>query len=174
MPELPEVETIRRSLAPLHGKQIIEVGFSPLAPVETTTPAELRRHLEGSTLAAPRRRGKYLLLPNHAGAAVVIHLGMSGQIRLHPRGLPPAPPHRHFWLLFSDGSALDLVDPRRFGTLSLSREPLGADNPFLARLGPDYDDPGLNAAIFLERCRRHPGHALKSLALHQGVAAGLG
>jgi formamidopyrimidine-DNA glycosylase len=174
MPELPEVETIRRSLKFLAGRQIDSLTLSSLAPVETTTPASIRRAFIASTLSQLERRGKYLLLRNLQGTALVIHLGMSGQLRFFPPGHVPRDPHTHMEMKFSDGSILLYIDPRRFGTLSLSCNPKGTDNPFLARLGPDYDDPHLTEEEFIHRCRRHGGLSLKSLTLHQGVAAGLG
>ncbi len=181
MPELPEVETIRISLAPLIGQRVEQVSFSKLAPVETTTPAKIRQALTDSTIIAIRRWGKYLLIDVDRRATLVIHLGMTGRLLINP----PTPPlskggkggfsdHHHMSIQFADGSRLVLFDPRRFGTISLSSKPDGSDNRFLSRLGPDYLDPALTPEIFITRCRRHPGLSLKSLLLHQGIAAGLG
>lgn len=86
MPELPEVETIRRSLEPLIGRRVEKVLFSRLAPVETTTPAKIRRTLRGTTITAIRRWGKYLLIDTDRGASLVIHLGMSGSLTLAQPG----------------------------------------------------------------------------------------
>ncbi len=174
MPELPEVETIRRSLLFLEGRKIETLHFSKLAPVEATTPEKIRRAFSQTILKKIKRRGKYLLLKNYESVSLVIHLGMTGQLRFFSPPLPCKKPHTHLEIKFADGSELNLIDPRRFGTLSLSEDPQGLDNPFLKRLGPDYDDPALTLEIYISRCRRHPGLTLKSLTLHQGVAAGLG
>jgi formamidopyrimidine-DNA glycosylase len=174
MPELPEIETIRKSLMEIVGRRVTGVNFSRLAPVETTTPAEIRRALTGAEISAVTRWGKYLLLHGARGAALVIHLGMSGQLRLYPSEKTSKENHIHLRIFFADGSVLQFRDARRFGTLSLSRNPDGSDNSFLARLGPDYLDPDFSDKAFVSRCRRHPGITLKALTLHQGVGAGLG
>ncbi|HCU25424.1 MAG TPA: DNA-formamidopyrimidine glycosylase [Deltaproteobacteria bacterium] len=174
MPELPEVESIRRSLKLLEGRTIRDVILSPLAPVETTRPAAIRRSLADSTLTALERHGKYLLLRNQAGSALVLHLGMSGRLRFFEAEPPHYPKHTHLRLHFSDASVLVFEDARRFGTLSLSQKPGGGDNAFLSRLGPDYLEGPLSDEEFIARCRRHNGLNLKALALHQGIGAGLG
>jgi formamidopyrimidine-DNA glycosylase len=174
MPELPEVETLRRSLQPLAGKTIGKVSFSPLAPVETTTPKFIRDVLEGQAIREISRWGKYLLLRVSPRSSLVLHLGMSGQLRFYSDDQTPKVSHTHMEVYFTDGSLLRFVDARRFGTLSLSQQKDGRDNPFLRRLGPDYLDEGLSDEKFISACRRHPGISLKSLTLHQGIAAGLG
>jgi formamidopyrimidine-DNA glycosylase len=173
MPELPEVETIRRSLRFLEGRRIRAVRLSRLAPVEKSPRRAIRGSLEESALLSIGRRGKYLLLSTERGA-VVLHLGMTGQLLFFPSEQAPRAPHTHLECTFQDGSQLRYIDPRRFGTLSFSASSRGEDNPFLQKLGPDYDDPTLLEEEFLRRCRAHPGLSLKALALHQGVAAGLG
>ena len=174
MPELPEVETIRRSLLFLEGRGIASLSFSRLAPIETTRPEILQNHFSGGRLHKLERRGKYLLLCNESGAALVLHLGMSGRFQFFDR--PPAAldKHAHMVFAFEDGSVLIYQDPRRFGTLSLSLEAERRDNVFLQRLGPDFLSEDWSAEDFIVRCRRHPGIDLKALTLHQGIAAGLG
>lgn len=173
MPEMPEVETIRRSLHFLVGRTVRSIRFSPLAPIETVTPRRLKDCLQDKQLQQLQRRGKYLLFRETQGTALVIHLGMTGQLRFfeNDKNLPP---HTHAIIEFVEGGVLTFVDPRRFGTLSLSQTKDGQDNPFLSRLGPDYDAEGFSETDFIQRSRRHAGLSLKSLALHQGVAAGLG
>lgn len=174
MPELPEVETILRSLKLVEGKQVVGLDFSKLAPVETTRPAQIRQALTDRPIRRLERRGKYLLIRSAGGAALVIHLGMSGRLTYFPKPPERFEAHTHLKLKFEDGSVLAFQDPRRFGTLSLSADPEGGDNAFLQRLGPDYLDPALDVAAYIVRCRRHPGLNLKALTLHQGVGAGLG
>jgi formamidopyrimidine-DNA glycosylase len=174
VPELPEVETLRRSLVDLKGKTIRSVYLSRLAPVETTTPTAIRRALSGGTLGEVQRWGKYLIFPIRERPSLVLHLGMSGRLRLFRPPIPPQSKHTHLEIGFSDGSLLRFVDSRRFGTLSLSFRHNGQDNEFLKRLGPDYLDPKLSPEVFLRQCRRHPKISLKSLTLHQGIATGLG
>ncbi len=174
MPELPEVETIKRSLNFLAGRHIDSVYLSRVAPVETTTPTQIQKILTNQTLTQIQRRGKYLLIRTQGGASLVIHLGMTGQLLYIPNGSRKREKHTHLELIFTNNSKLRFTDARRFGTLSLSIKADGTDNEFLSRLGPDYDDPTLTDEAFIRRCRRRNGLSLKSLALHQGVAAGLG
>lgn len=174
MPELPEVETLRRSLKPLYGKSVARIRFSPLAPVEATKPRSIQDALQGQDIGEISRWGKYLLIRTASHTALVLHLGMSGQLRFFSDEQTPAAPHTHMEIKFSDGSVLRFADPRRFGTLSLTQSPDGRDNPFLQRLGPDYLDGDLTDSKFIAACRRHSGISLKSLTLHQGIAAGLG
>jgi len=174
MPELPEVETIRRSLANVHGIKIQSLRLSRLAPVETTTPARVRKEMTGATVTAWGRWGKYLLMHTDREVHWVLHLGMSGQLRYFPSGAPSAPKHTHVEMALSDGGLLRFVDPRRFGTISLSWGEEHRGNPFLARLGPDYLDETFSDTDFLARCRRHPKISLKAMALNQTIATGLG
>ena len=174
MPELPEIETLRRSLTFLKGKTIVKVSLSNVAPLEHSRPQDLKKFLADRGVTELSRWGKYLRLHTDGPYDLVLHLGMSGQFRYWEASDTPHPPHTHMELRFADGSCLRYVDPRRFGTLSLTGTPSGEDNPFLAHLGPNYDDPQFTAEVFMERARRHPGLSLKNLTLHQGVAAGLG
>lgn len=174
MPEMPEVETTRRSLQKLVGLTVKKIRFSKLAPIETTSAAKIRRHFDSANIAALHRRGKYLLIKNKNDHALVIHLGMSGQLRFFEESVPVPAKHTHLEIHFDNLSVLRFIDARRFGTLSLSTQPNHGDNPFLTRLGPDYDDENLKTKTFIERCRRHPKLSLKSLALNQSVATGLG
>lgn len=174
MPELPEVETIRNSLRLIAGKHLIAIDFSRLAPVETTQPKKIRRALVDTAIQSLDRHGKYLLIRNENGKALVLHLGMSGRLRYFAQAPERFEKHSHLIFRFSDASVLVFQDPRRFGTISLSEEPGGTDNAFLNRLGPDYLDPSFTPEVFLARCRRHAGLNLKALTLNQGVGAGLG
>lgn len=173
MPELPEIETVRRSLQPLVSRHIQSIYFSRLAPVETTTTTRLRQALLGGKLSRVSRWGKYLLFDTDSGNTLVIHLGMSGQVLFYDGSIPTRTTHTHLELVFKDKSLLRFIDARRFGTISLS-DLHRADNPFLKRLGPDYLDLQMDEAGYIERCRRHPKLTLKMLLLNQGVAAGMG
>lgn len=174
MPELPEVESIRRSLLFLEGSTLQKLQFSSLAPIEHSSAAQLKKKLQRTRLQQILRRGKYLLLKNHEGKSLVIHLGMSGQLLYFEKIPSSLPKHSHAILSLEKEAGLIYIDARRFGTLSWSEEAQGRDNPFLSRLGPDYDDLEFKFLDYLSRCRQHSGLSLKSLCLHQGVAAGLG
>ena len=172
MPELPEVETTRKTLLGATGKNIAQVYFSKVAPVETTSKASIKRALLLANLSEISRVGKYLLFQTEAGKALVVHLGMSGQLLFFADNPPPRAKHTHLELIFADGALLRFIDPRRFGTISLANND-SSENPFLARLGPDYLGK-LNSQTFIDRCRRHPNIDLKTLTLNQKIATGLG
>jgi len=173
IPELPEVETIRRSLKPIVRRTITDIYLSSVAPVEKTTRYDVRSVLRDVALTGIDRWGKYLIFNTDKDSALVIHLGMSGKLIFHDKTVSARPAHTHMEITFSDGSQLRYIDARRFGTLSLTNSDR-TDNAFLARLGPDYLDRKLTPKNYIARCRRHPKISLKTLLLHQGIAAGLG
>ncbi len=175
VPELPEVEVVRRGLArSITGRQI--------ATVQVLHPRSVRRHLPGATdfehqligrtFAEPRRRGKYLWLPFVDGDAVLAHLGMSGQVRLDPAAAPMAPNPRVL-IGFADGEpGLRFVDQRMFGGLSLS--PGGAELPHeVAHIGRDPFDPEFDLANAVARLRaKRTG--IKRALLDQQLISGIG
>ena len=146
MPELPEVEVTCRGIAPaLTGSRVVGV-IARTPALRYPLPKHLDRTLAGSRLLAVKRRGKYLLLDFGHGH-LLIHLGMSGSLRLVPAGLA-AEKHDHFDLLFAikgKSVALRLRDPRRFGAiLWLEADPLR--HPLLAVLGVEPLTEEFNAA----------------------------
>jgi formamidopyrimidine-DNA glycosylase len=175
MPELPEVETVRRGLA--HG-----IPGRRISSVEVLHPRPLRRHLAGAadfqdrligqTFTEPRRRGKYLWLPLTHGDAVLAHLGMSGQFRLEPAAAPLAPNTRVL-VTFADGDPqLRFVDQRMFGGLSLS--PGGAELPAeIAHIGRDPFDPDFDLAGSVARLRAKRTGVKRAL-LDQQLVSGIG
>ncbi len=137
MPELPEVETLRRLLAAsVLGRTIRAVRLSGLKLREPVS-RQLPRRLAGRRLVAVRRHGKYLLLDLDQGLTLLSHLGMSGRWLFHPRAPEGTGPHVHARLHFTDGSQLWFQDARRFGLLRLQRTARLPADPHLAVLGPD-------------------------------------
>jgi formamidopyrimidine-DNA glycosylase len=133
VPELPEVEVVRRDLeAHVTGRRISSVEISGPRTVRRQAASELTERLAGATLGPVGRRGKYLLLGLDAGAVLVVHLRMSGQLIL-ARPSDPRAPHTHAVLSLSDGAQLRFVDPRTFGELFVT----SVSVPELAHLGPD-------------------------------------
>ena len=130
MPELPEVEVVRRGLAnSITGRQIVRVQVLHPRPVRRhlTGPEDFELQTAGRTFAEPRRRGKYLWLPFTDGDAILAHLGMSGQFRVADADAPLVPNTRIIFA-FADGEpGLRFIDQRMFGGLSLS--PGGAELP---------------------------------------------
>ena len=141
--------------------------------VRRTSREALIAGLTGTALAAAGRRGKYLICPLDSGDSVMIHLRMSGQLRLVPAG-SPRPLHTHVAMELSGGEELRFIDPRTFGEVVVF-DPSRADAevPELARLGPDPMVDGLTARALrlLVRGRSRP---IKGLLLDQHAVAGLG
>ncbi len=168
MPELPEVEVTARGLACLVGGSVS--GVAVRQPVlRYPIPAQLRRHIVGRRLAGITRRGKYLLFDFGSGH-LLIHLGMSGSLRLAATSSPPEK-HDHFEIVFGE-RVLRLRDPRRFGAvLWLEGEP--SDHPLLARLGVEPLARGFTAdalADALKGCRT----AIKPALMDAGRIVGVG
>ena len=175
MPELPEVETVRRGLAG-------GITGRTLAAVQVLHPRPVRRHLPGPehfaaelvgrTFAEPRRRGKYLWLPFFDGDALLAHLGMSGQFRLDAADAPLVPNTRVLVTFDDGGPQLRFVDQRMFGGLSLS--PGGAELPAeVAHIGRDPFDPEFDLAAVLARLRRKRTGVKRAL-LDQTLVSGIG
>jgi formamidopyrimidine-DNA glycosylase len=175
MPELPEVEVVRRGLE--HG-----VTGRRIATVEVNHPRAVRRHLAGPKdfaslltgrrIEGARRRGKYLWLPLDSGDAVLAHLGMSGQLLVVPSDRP-ADRHLHVRVGFDDGGPeLRFVDQRTFGGLSVVLD--GADLPapivHIARdpLDPEFDDAAFAVAV------RKRKTGIKRALLDQTLISGIG
>jgi len=175
MPELPEVEVVRRGLAAaVPGRTISDVQVLHLRPVRRHLggPDDFAQTLVGRTFGEPQRRGKYLWLPFLDGDALLAHLGMSGQFRLDADP-QPLPQHCRVVFSFTDGGAqLRFADQRMFGSLAISRG--GAEAPDeLAHIAPDLLDPDLDLASLVARIRtRNSG--IKRVLLNQEIVSGIG
>jgi formamidopyrimidine-DNA glycosylase len=174
VPELPEVEVVRRGLeAHIVDRQI--VGVDVLAPRSVRRhlagPEDLADRLAGRTITGVMRRGKYLWLPLDHGDAILAHLGMSGQLLVQPAAAPVAR-HLRVVLRLSDGLELRFCDQRMFGGLSVSDG--GALLPKeIAHIGrdpldPEFDEEGWRSALR----RRRTG--IKRALLDQTLASGIG
>ena len=170
MPELPEVETTRRGLAPhVRGRRVraLKVYERRLRwPVAPGLPARLA----GQPIVATGRRAKYLLLTLESGT-LLVHLGMSGNLRVVPAGSPRVP-HDHFDLELDSGCALRFNDPRRFGSLLYVRgDPLA--HPLLAHLAPEPFAREFDAG-YLWRITRRRRVAVKQLLMNSRLVVGVG
>ena len=149
MPELPEVEVTRRGIAPhLAGRRISAVAIRE-PRLRWPVPQAVRK-LAGRTVRGVRRRGKYLLIDCGDGH-LIVHLGMSGSLRVLPADTPPAK-HDHFDLVLGD-RLLRLRDPRRFGAVLWTAQPVEA-HPLLARLGLEPLSRGLAPGTLYVLSRR--------------------
>lgn len=173
MPELPEVETIRRSLAPhLAGATI--AGVNPLYPGILLPDAGMFTSLlPGLKIQELRRRGKYLLLDLSQDWSLVIHLRMTGKLLWKPAPEDPAR-HTHVVLDLADGSQLHFNDVRRFGRWQLVETPLLCQVPGLCALGPEPIDADFGPGVFARQLAGREKGKLKALLLDQTIVAGLG
>ncbi len=174
MPELPEVETVRRGLERFAvGRRVNAVEVGRERTVRRTSREAVIHGLTGTTITAANRRGKYLLLPLDSGDEVMIHLRMSGQVLVAAAGTG-RPPHTHVALHLDDGNELWFVDPRTFGEVVVfDPTNVTVELPELARLGPDPVGEGLTLRDLrgLLRSRRR---LLKPFLLDQHTIAGIG
>lgn len=169
MPELPEVETTRRGILPaLLGHRVTAVTVHE-PRLRWPVPAELAT-LQGQRIHALSRRGKYLLLQAETGCAL-IHLGMSGSLRLDSPGTPRRR-HDHVELGLDSGWLLRLHDPRRFGCfLWLTTPP--AEHPLLAGLGPEPLEPGFDGQYLWQRAQGRSA-PIKSFIMDSHIVVGVG
>lgn len=176
MPELPEVESVRRGLMRrrLRGLKIVRVRSSgqPLRLARPQPVAALRRATHGRRITGVRRLGKYLLIDTDGRHAILVHLGMSGNLFTARRAEPWAP-HTHVVFELSDGRDLRFVDPRRFGLVELVERDRERAHPSLASLGPDPIAEGL-PDDHLARAAAGRSTAAKTFILDQSVVAGVG
>ncbi|HUE38912.1 MAG TPA: bifunctional DNA-formamidopyrimidine glycosylase/DNA-(apurinic or apyrimidinic site) lyase [Candidatus Binatia bacterium] len=169
MPELPEVETIRRGLdRRLRGARIVRVEIREPRLRRVVDRAALES-LVGRRVERIERRAKYLLADVGEGLVWLMHLGMSGRLLLLPAGAPAAA-HEHVRVEFDDGGVLCYRDPRRFGWMRVAPRGELAE---LAGLGPEPLTPRLRAASLRERLRG-TRRDVKAALLDQRVLAGIG
>jgi len=148
MPELPEVETTRRGLEPYCVGQIVREAVVREPRLRWPIPAELPATIAGTCVRQLDRRGKYLIMRLDSASALLLHLGMSGYMRVVPSQAPPAK-HDHVDLALDNGYCLRFNDARRFGSVHLTPEP-AESHPLLRSLGPepfasDFDGAYLHA-----------------------------
>ena len=175
MPELPEVETIRRELdREVVGKRIKSVDIHGLRSIRRHgTKRQFSSRVEGAKIKAAQRKGKYLILPLDTGDQLVIHLRMSGQL-LKAQARDPMPKHADVVFNFTTGGQLRFVDPRTFGELFVTApETIAEDAPEIGELGIDPVDEPMSWVRFGEMLR-HRKTKLKALLTDQTFLAGLG
>ena len=170
MPELPEVETTRRGLAPhVQGRTVTGVVLRR-PDLRWPIPAEVARDLPGRRITGVRRRAKYLLLDTDAGDSVLLHLGMSGMLRVLP-GRTPVGRHDHVDLALDSGRVLRLTDPRRFG--SVLWQAAGSEHPLLRGLGPEPLSDAFDGHWLFERSRSRSA-PVKTFLMDQRIVVGVG
>ncbi len=180
MPELPEVETVRRGLLPVMEGAVIDRAEVNRPDLRWPLPERMADRLTGQRVMTLRRRSKYILADLSSGETLLIHLGMSGRMLISGGVVGsfhhdhPAPQkHDHVVLHMSGGARITFNDARRFGAMDLLLTATAESHPLLAKIGPepfgnDFSEPYLSARL---KDRNTP---IKSALLDQGIVAGLG
>jgi formamidopyrimidine-DNA glycosylase len=184
MPELPEVETVRRGLAPaMESARFTKVEVRR-GDLRWPLPKDFARRLQGKTVTGLARRAKYLLADLSSGDVLIMHLGMSGSFHVFRKTGDEAPgryyherekhaAHDHVVFHMSSGAIVTFNDPRRFGSMKIvAREKLDAE-PLLNRLGAEPLGNAFDAAMLAKACKGKKT-SLKAALLDQHVVAGLG
>ncbi|HTZ38048.1 MAG TPA: bifunctional DNA-formamidopyrimidine glycosylase/DNA-(apurinic or apyrimidinic site) lyase [Stellaceae bacterium] len=172
MPELPEVETVRRGLAlKMTGRRIVHAELRR-QDLRRPFPPMLARRLTGAAVGALARRGKYILIELDGDGTLLLHLGMSGRITASAAAAPHAP-HDHVILTLDDGTVVRFNDARRFGLLDYIRRGEENAHPLLAGMGPEPLEPGFDGRYLAAKLagKMTP---IKAALLDQRVVAGLG
>jgi formamidopyrimidine-DNA glycosylase len=184
VPELPEVETVKRGLAPvMEGARIVRVE-ARRPDLRRPLPHDFVKRLEGQTVTGIGRRAKYLTADLASGDVLLMHLGMSGSFRVshdgkrampgefhHPR--PTAPAHDHVVFHMSSGATVTFNDPRRFGLMLIVPRRELADHPLMREVGPEPLGNAFDANLLAAACALKKT-SLKAALLDQTVVAGLG
>jgi formamidopyrimidine-DNA glycosylase len=170
LPELPEVETTVRGLAPvLEGRRLTRVE-ARRADLRRAFPPDLRQRLTGARIVGLGRRAKYGLLHTDRDETIVFHLGMSGRWRIDPESLGA---HDHLLLETEEGRVVALNDPRRFGSVDLVRTAELEAWPAFAAMGPEPLGDQFNAC-YLAAALDGRSAPIKAMLLDQRIVAGLG
>jgi formamidopyrimidine-DNA glycosylase len=184
MPELPEVETVRRGLAPvMEGARFVEVK-AHRGDLRWPLPKDFVARLQGRTVTGLGRRAKYLLADLSSGDVLIMHLGMSGSFRVARGGGETTPgayhherskllAHDHVVFAMSSGAVVSFNDPRRFGSMKLVPRADLDREPLLRALGPEPLGNEFDAAMLAKACRGKRT-SLKAALLDQRIVAGLG
>lgn len=169
MPELPEVETVLRGVAPrVVGRAIVRAVVRQ-RQLRAPVPANFQKDAKGKRILSAARRGKWMIFHWQDGG-LLVHLGMSGALRITAR--PPREKHEHVGLALDDGAHLIFRDPRRFGRVESFRGEVDL-HPLLARLGPEPLSRAFNGAT-LAAALRGRAASVKTVLMDGKAVAGIG
>jgi formamidopyrimidine-DNA glycosylase len=174
VPELPEVELVRRELEPVMRDATIDRVVLRRPDLRTRFPRRFAARLEGQSVLAVERRAKYLLVPVASGETLIMHLGMSGSFRVeNDEAGEPGDRHDHVLLTMSNGAVVVFNDPRRFGFMDLAASDRLTAHPSIGALGPEPLSAEFDAFALARACAGKKT-SLKAALLDQRVVAGLG
>lgn len=173
MPELPEVETVRRGLQPALEGRVIGKATAFRPDLRFPLPANFAENITGKRVISVDRRAKYLLIRLEGGLVMLSHLGMSGRYRIYNDTPPALEPHDHLELMTDKGVVIRYNDPRRFGILDLFAEDQVATHKLLASLGPEPLSNAFDGKTLAENLGEKRS-AIKVAILDQRVVSGVG
>jgi formamidopyrimidine-DNA glycosylase len=173
MPELPEVETVKRGLAAAMEGHVFVRAKMHRANLRFPFPDGFGQHLIGKTVKKLDRRAKFLLIIFDDGAVLISHLGMSGSYRIYDSPPPPLNKHDHVVFNISNGCEIRYNDRRRFGFMDLTTVTEMAEHPMLSKIGPEPIFPRLSGPELAARLKGRSA-AIKAALLDQSVIAGIG
>ncbi len=180
MPELPEVETVRRGLIPVMQDAVIEQAHVNRPDLRWPLPKNMAETLTGCRIISIRRRAKYLLLDLDRDETLIIHLGMSGRILISGTSIggvyydhEPVSKHDHVIFQMEDGARVTFNDPRRFGAMDIASTVLIDDHKFFRELGPEPLSNDFNPKYLVQKLNGRKT-SMKSALLDQKIISGLG
>ncbi len=180
MPELPEVETVRRGLLPVMEGQVIARATVNRPDLRWPFPEGMAKRLTGKRITMLRRRSKYILADLDSGETLLVHLGMSGRMLIsgqtvgefhHPHPVPEK--HDHVVFDMAEGARITFNDARRFGAMDLFETKIGDAHWLLKNLGPEPLGNAFNEEYLIERLKGK-NSPIKTVLLDQGIVSGLG
>jgi len=173
MPELPEVETVKRGLAPVLEGRRIEQAEALRPDLRFPLPNRLGQRLTGRVVSHVKRRAKFLLIGLDDGATLISHLGMSGRFRIFKKSPPAIEKHDHVIFRTDQGAEVRYNDPRRFGFMDIADAGALIDHPMLKSIGPEPLSDDFDAKVLAQALKNRQA-PIKTVLLDQSVIAGLG
>ncbi|MAV88352.1 MAG: DNA-formamidopyrimidine glycosylase [Rhodospirillaceae bacterium] len=173
MPELPEVETVKRSLVPHLENTVLSSVITRRKGLRIPFPEQFCQKLSGKKIINITRRGKYLLIYLEKDLVLIIHLGMSGHIRVLQKNIPVPSKHDHIDFVTQNGVTIRYNDPRRFGIVTLAKRETIGSHKLLRNIGPEPLSNSFNAVVLMKKLNGR-NIAIKCALLDQKIVAGLG
>lgn len=175
MPELPEVETVRRGMAPVMEGKLIREARAWVPRLRVDVPSDFETRFSGNRIARLSRRSKYILIECVDGLVAILHLGMSGRVNIYQAGtaLPERQKHDHITFVTEDGDTVIFNDARRFGLIVFSDADTINDHPLIKDIGPEPLGNAFHADYLTPLLLRRKS-PIKTTLLDQKLVAGLG
>lgn len=173
VPELPEVETVRLGMLPALEGEVINDVIVRRRDLRTPVPDDFEERVRGQRVQGLSRRSKYVLVELESREIIIIHLGMSGRIRIEEGNAGEPDKHDHVEFITSSRKCIRFGDPRRFGFVDLIEAGKLEEYPSIAKLGPEPLSDDFNAALLMDRLKGRTT-TMKAALMDQRIVAGLG